>query len=144
MQFHIPSVVHGVPAAIADPEPATGAGAGEAIGVGFEATALEAATGGGGATVAWLGAEVATVTNTPPDGTGADVGTGATEFAGGLPDPDPLAAPVGHVPAGATGVAVFKPSFSSESPGFGKARSVLSIVLQPFPMFAVNISGSAL
>lgn len=56
-----------------------------------------------------------------------------------LPLPDPLEA--WQVPAGATGSP--EPSNSTDSPGLGNLRSALSIVLQPLPMFAVNISGSA-
>jgi hypothetical protein len=39
---------------------------------------------------------------------------------------------------------VAKPNCSTESPGFGKMRSVESWVPQPFPMFATNILGRAL
>jgi hypothetical protein len=161
MQFHIPSVVQAVPAAIADPEPVVpvlaGVDADEAWdGAALEATGL-AAEGAG----AWEAAEA--VAKTPPGGdnadaagadeatgdeaTGADVG--ADEAPVVAPDPEP---PVGAAafpqdePVGAAAAveAVDPPRDSTESPGFGKMTSFESTVEQPSFMFATNMSGSAL
>ena len=71
MQFHIPSVVHAVPATIADPEltvPVPTGAVDEATGEALEATAEEA-TGAWettGAEVATAAGDVPTVTKTPP------------------------------------------------------------------------------
>jgi len=123
MQFHIPSVVQAVPAAIADPEPVvpvlagTGAEATgvEAAGAAGDAAGLEATTAG--AEVGWAGAdETGTVAKTPPDravlvATGADgawvaafVVAGAAAGAEDPPDPPPATtapqlAPVGFARA---------------------------------------------
>jgi hypothetical protein len=53
-----------------------------------------------------------------------------------------LHALVGLGAARADDVAI--PKFSTDSPGFGNRRSVLSTVLQPGPILATNISGRAL
>jgi len=167
MQFHIPSVVQAVPAAIALPVPVVPVLAGLATGAAelaaTEATGLEATTGlaateeaATGAAVAevWVPADEATVAKTPPEtagadeaATGAEVATDAAEVAP-VPDPPVVAAAPATVlphddPVGATGVAVDPPSSSRESPGAGNLRSVESTVPQPLPMFAVNIFGSA-
>lgn len=164
MQFHIPSVVQAVPAAIALPVPVVpvlaglAAGAAELAATGLEATtglaAAEDATTGAAVAGVCVPAEEATVAKTPPETAGADDAAGAevaTEAAEVAPVPDPpvvAAAPATVLPhddpVGATGVAVDPPSSSRESPGAGNLRSVESTVPQPLPMFAVNISGSAL
>jgi len=169
MQFHIPSVVHAVPAVIAEPEPVVpvlaGVAAGEtgvdATGAGEPASCDAAALDGEttGAEVACVPVdEVGIVAKTPPEKavfvpTGADeacVGAGVVAAAAGDPDADvPVAAtataaahpdPVGVLRA----EEVARPSCSRESPGFGKITSVALMVPQPLPIFAVKILGKAL
>lgn len=162
MQLNMPSVVHAVPAAIADPVPVLAGAAEEAMGVALEATALDFTTedATGAAEVA-TGAEadVATVTKTPPWPAevaleaAAEVALEATEVTTEAPDPDPAeAAPVAPAtaapqdgPVGATGFAVAVPKSSRESPGFGNIRSVESTVPQDsWGIFATNMFGRAL
>jgi hypothetical protein len=95
MQFHIPSVVQAVPAAIADPEPVVpvlaGAGADAA---GVEAAGATGDAAGLDAEVARVAAEeVAIVAKTPPGGA-VLVATGAGEagVAGAAGDAPPVAA----------------------------------------------------
>jgi hypothetical protein len=164
MQFHIPSVVHAVPATIADPVPTVlvlAGAADEATGVTLETTALDVRmVDATGAEVAFpVDADVATVTKTPPwlaDALAfADVALeAAAEVTAVVLDPDPEpadAAPVATtaepqpVPMGGDGVAVARPNCSRESPGFGNARSWESSVLQvDVGMLAMNIFGRAL
>lgn len=166
MQFHSPSVVQAVPAAMAEPVPVVPellplpvlAGAAEDA-TGVEATTLEAtdATGveeANGAEVAW---DDGTVAKTPPEiGAAEEVATAAEvvalEAAAEVAeDPDPAVAVAlpetafpHPAPVGATGVAVEMPSCSSESPGLGNFKSWESTEVHWLPMFAVNISGRAL
>lgn len=143
-------------------EEATGLATGAALGIddatgaadtaGAEDTAAaEEATG---TSVVGL-ATGATVAKTPPGIPAADVDfwvalgeEAAAEVAvepvpDPEPDPEPPEAAVAHDPDGATGVAVAVPRRSRESPGEGNFRSVESTVVQPLPMFAVNMSGKA-
>lgn len=142
MQFHIPSVVHAVPAVIAEPEPVVPVLAGveaetgvEATGAGeptgCDATALDGETTG--AEVGFVPVdEVGIVAKTPPErpvfvptGAGeACVGTGVVAGGAAAEDPeDPVAAGAFTAPQdgpfGSTGVPVAKPNCSNESPGLG-------------------------
>ncbi len=171
MQFHIPSVVHAVPAVIAEPEPVVPVLAGVAAGeTGVDATGAGEAAGCDAAALdgETTGAEVACgpvdevgiVAKTPPE-RAVFVPTGAGEaFAGGGVVAGAAAAgdPDADVPLGATATAaahpdpvgvlraeeVARPSCSRESPGFGKITSVELMVPQPLPIFAVKILGKAL
>jgi hypothetical protein len=106
MQFHIPSVVQAVPAAIADPEPVVpvlaGAGAG-ADAAGVEAAGAAGDAAGLDAEVARVAAdEVAIVTNTPPGGAVLEAtGAGEAEVAGGV-----VAGAAGDAPPVAAGAPV--------------------------------------
>jgi len=158
MQFHIPSVVHAVPAAIADPVPvvpvlagvaADATGVDAAAGAAGDAMGLEAATDAAGAEVASDPVEeLAMVAKTPP-------GTPVPELAGA--DEAWVAAGVELAPAAAAtdapqdgpvggfGVSVAKPNCSRDSPGSGNARSCESWVVQVAAgIFATNIFGRAL
>lgn len=102
-----------------------------------EATGVTVATGASVALA--LGATVAKTPPLIPDGVAAadDVDCGLSEELSPPPDPPPA----WQFPTG--GAAVPLPSFSTDSPAEGNKRSLLSAVVQPFPMFAVNISGRA-
>jgi hypothetical protein len=97
----------------------------------LEATAVVTATG------------AAVVMKTPP---GTEVLTAAAEVA----TADVLIAEIApaadwQLPVGAARAEeVASPSCSTELPGLGNSRSVESLVMQPLPMLAVNISGRAL
>lgn len=89
------------------------------------------------------------MTKTPPESAGAEVATGAAEVATeaaevGLPV-EPLEGLPHDAPVGAArSVDVAVPRSSRESPGTGKTTSLLSTLVQPFPILATNMSGSAL
>lgn len=156
MQFHVPSVVHAVPAAIADPVPVVPVLAGVDAEEAFEAGALDAT---GLAEVAdALAADVATVAKTPPE-TGFEEATPAADEALGAevaadeaavvaPDPElPVAvAPPQPVGGAVAAAAVDPPKDSTESPGLGNTTSDESLVPQPPApkMLAWNMSGRAL
>lgn len=145
MQFHSPSVVQVVPAAMAEPVPVVPVlpvlAAVDEDATGVEARALETADATGvdeatGAEVAMEApAEDATVAKTPPVAAGdeeattaAEVATdAAAEVAPAVADAPPETAFPQPVPVGvARAVEVAVPSCSTESPGFGKRRSVES------------------
>lgn len=153
MQFHSPSVVQAVPAAMAEPAPVVPVlpvlAAVDEDATGVEALALETADATGveeatGAEVALdAPADDATVAKTPPVATGDEEATTAAEVAleaaavvaldaaaevapavAVAPPETALPQPVPVGVARAAEVAV--PSCSTESPGFGKRRSVES------------------
>jgi hypothetical protein len=160
MQFHSPSSVQALPIVCSPAVEVVPLEEDE------EEAADDAAAGAAAATetedVA-AAVEDPTVTKTPPGMlvavATADVVRDAAEVTADVPDVAVAAAP--PVPAVAepdspataawqalplgldNALAVANPSCSTESPGFGKRRSVESTVRQPFPMFAVNISGRA-
>lgn len=168
MQFHSPSVVQAVPAVMAEPVPVVPVlpvlAAVDEDATGVEAMALEAteATGveeAAGAEVAWEAApeDAGTVAKTPPVAAGDEEAATAAEVvafeaaADVAEDPEPAVADAPPetaapqpVPVGvARAVEVAVPSCSTESPGFGKRRSVESCVPQPLLMLATNMSGRA-
>jgi len=165
MQFHIPSVVHAVPAAVADPDPvvpvlaggeADATGVDAAGGAACDAMGLEAAADATGAEVACDPDEgLATVAKTPPgrpvpEAAGADEAWGAAGAELAPAPDDPVAAGAATTapqdgPVGGLGVSVDNPNCSREAPGSGKARSCESWVVQVVAgIFATNILGREL
>jgi len=149
MQFHSPSVVQAVPAAIAAPVPVVPDDA-ELAGAAEVAVAAVVAAGL---------PDAATVAKTPPERAEVGEAAGATEVAevtpevayvAAGPEPPAVAEPPETAAAQAEPVGVdsadevAKPSCSTDSPGFGNKRSVESTVPQPFPILATNMFGSAL
>jgi len=144
MQFHSPSVVQAVPAAIALPVPVV-LEDDEAVALATGATE-DASTEVAAATdVAAAELAAAEVTKTPPDNgveeAAAEVATAVSEppAVGDAPETTAAQDPVGVESAEEVAV----PSCSTESPGAGKSRSVESTVPQPLPMLATNMSGKA-
>ena len=145
-QFHSPSSVQAVPVAMAELVPEDVPELDEVPGVAAgEATAKVEVAAGTGATeeedVVTGEAEglvdpepAGSVAKTPPEAVsgaedevaGGDVAAGAADEEPLEPEPAAWATAVGQVPVGGLGVAVARPNCSSESPGLGRARSVLS------------------